>query len=159
MPKKVSKPKSDMMDRSAQTVSTSSDLIQELRQIIEQSRMQVAQAVNAGLSLLYWQIGKRVQVEILKGERAEYGQALLKNLSQDLTAAYGRSFQEKNLRRMVQFAEAFPDQEIVVSLIRQLSWTHVATQGATGAGLLRANVQPGTLECAHVARARELDAV
>src|SRR3990167_917674 len=100
MPKKVSKPKSDMMDRSAQTVSTSSDLIQELRQIIEQSRMQVAQAVNAGLSLLYWQIGKRVQVEILKGERAEYGQALLKNLSQDLTAAYGRSFQEKNLRRM-----------------------------------------------------------
>ena len=38
---------------------------------------------------------------------------------------YGGSFSEKNLRRMVQFAVTFPDEQIVVSLIRQLSWTHV----------------------------------
>ncbi len=37
---------------------------------------------------------------------------------------HGPSFGEKNLRRMIQFAEVFPQEEIVVSLIRQLSWTH-----------------------------------
>jgi hypothetical protein len=37
---------------------------------------------------------------------------------------FGFSFGEKNLRRMMQFAEVFPKEEIVVSLIRQLSWTH-----------------------------------
>lgn len=37
---------------------------------------------------------------------------------------YGRGFEEKSLRRMVQFAEVYPDEEIVASLIRQLSWTH-----------------------------------
>ncbi len=37
---------------------------------------------------------------------------------------YGSSFSVKNLRRMVQFAVSFPDEHIVVSLVRQLSWTH-----------------------------------
>ena len=37
---------------------------------------------------------------------------------------YGNGFNSKNLHRMVQFAEIFPDEKIVVSLIRQLSWTH-----------------------------------
>ena len=37
---------------------------------------------------------------------------------------YGRGFEEKSIRRIVQFAEVYPDEEIVVSLIRQLSWTH-----------------------------------
>jgi len=45
-------------------------------------------------------------------------------LSRQLTEDYGNNFNEKNLRRMIQFAEVFPDKEIVVSLIRQLSWTH-----------------------------------
>src|SRR3546814_8662588 len=37
---------------------------------------------------------------------------------------YGSSFAEQNLRRMVQFAATFPDEQILVSLIRELSWTH-----------------------------------
>ena len=39
-------------------------------------------------------------------------------------ADYGNNFNEKNLRRMIQFAEVFPDKEIVVTLLRQLSWSH-----------------------------------
>jgi predicted nuclease of restriction endonuclease-like (RecB) superfamily len=46
------------------------------------------------------------------------------NLSLGLTAAYGRNFEEKNLRRMMQFAEQFAELEIVVPLARQLSWSH-----------------------------------
>jgi hypothetical protein len=45
-------------------------------------------------------------------------------LALELEREYGRGFAEKNLRRMVQFAEVFPEEKIIVSLIRQLSWTH-----------------------------------
>jgi hypothetical protein len=46
------------------------------------------------------------------------------SLSQKLTVEYGIGFAEKNLRKMIQFAEVFPDEKIVVSLMRQLTWTH-----------------------------------
>ncbi|PKQ27860.1 MAG: hypothetical protein CVT63_05745 [Candidatus Anoxymicrobium japonicum] len=62
---------------------------------------------------------------MLKGKRADYGKQIFATLSQELTREYGGSFAEKNLRRMIQFAEVFPNEEIVVSLIRQLSWTHI----------------------------------
>jgi len=45
-------------------------------------------------------------------------------LSAQLEQEFGRGFGEKNLRRMIQFAEAYPDREIVVSPLRQLGWTH-----------------------------------
>lgn len=88
------------------------------------AREQVAKAVNSGLTLLYWQIGDRVRRESLNEKRAGYGERIVPTLSAKLSAEFGRGFAEKNLRRMMQFAEAFPDREIVVSLIRQLTWTH-----------------------------------
>ena len=53
--------------------------------------------------------------------RASYGDAIVVTLSRQLRADYGRGFAEKNLRRMVQFAEVFPEEEAVVALMRQLS--------------------------------------
>ncbi len=99
-------------------------LVDDIRRMIEAARSSVATAVNAGLTMLYWHIGKRVLEEILRGERAEYGQEIVVSLARQLTAEYGRGFEEKNLRRMIQFAEVFQQEEIVVSLIRELSWTH-----------------------------------
>jgi hypothetical protein len=80
--------------------------------------------VNAGLTLLYWQVGDRIQREILQEKRAEYGAEIVLPLSTQLELEFGCGIGEKNLRRMVQLAEVFPDREIVVSLIRQLTWTH-----------------------------------
>jgi predicted nuclease of restriction endonuclease-like (RecB) superfamily len=100
-------------------------LLEDLRRLIEETRQGVAATVNAALSLLYWRVGKRINEEILKGERAEYGKEILATLSQELVRDYGNGFGEKNMRRMIQFAEVFPDERIVVSLIRQLSWTHI----------------------------------
>ena len=100
-------------------------LLEDLRRMIEETRQGVATTVNAALSLLYWRVGKRINEEILKGERAEYGKEILATLSQELVRDYGNGFGEKNMRRMIQFAEVFPDERIVVSLIRQLSWTHI----------------------------------
>ncbi|MGD9108460.1 MAG: PDDEXK nuclease domain-containing protein [Gammaproteobacteria bacterium] len=99
-------------------------LYNDIKQMIEQTRSSVAATVNAGLTILYWQIGNRINKEILQGKRAEYGEEVVPALSEQLMTNYGNSFSEKNLRRMLQFAEVFPDKKIVVSLIRQLSWTH-----------------------------------
>lgn len=102
----------------------SSPLMDDIRRMIEATRSSVATTVNAGLTMLYWHIGKRIREESLRGERAEYGQEIVVSLARELTAEYGRGFEEKNLRRMIQFAEVFQEEENVVSLIRQLSWTH-----------------------------------
>jgi predicted nuclease of restriction endonuclease-like (RecB) superfamily len=99
-------------------------LYSDITSIIETARAKVAVAVNRELVLLYWQIGKRTKDEILGGRRADYGKKILVTLSRQLAARYGQGYSEKNLRRMIQFAEAFPDQEIVVTLSRQLTWSH-----------------------------------
>jgi predicted nuclease of restriction endonuclease-like (RecB) superfamily len=100
-------------------------IFKEIRILIDESRQELAIQVNAKMTMLYWQIGNRINKEILKEQRAGYGQQILSSLSTQLIQDYGSSFSEKNLRRMVQFAETFPDVSIVVSLIRQLTWTHI----------------------------------
>ena len=62
--------------------------------------------------------------ELLRGDRASYGEALIGEVARHLTMEYGRGFTKKNLWRMVQFAEGFPDRDIVATLWRQLSWSH-----------------------------------
>jgi predicted nuclease of restriction endonuclease-like (RecB) superfamily len=99
-------------------------LLQDIRRLIDDTRTAVATTINTGLTLLYWQIGRRINADILEGERAPYGERIVVHLAEQLTLEYGQSFAEKNLRRMVQFANVYPDEQIVVSLIRHLSWTH-----------------------------------
>lgn len=109
---------SDVMPLSADKVYT------ELRALIASSRQRLAGAVNAELTRLYWSVGQRLATEVLGGERAQYGSKLMARLGQQLTSEFGRGFETKNLRRMVQFVHAFPEPENVASLMRQLSWTH-----------------------------------
>ena len=99
-------------------------MLADIRSLIEEARATVAATVNAGLTLLYWRIGQRVNAEVLQGERAEYGRETIFILGRQLETEFGRGFSEKSLRHMVRFAEAFPDMQIVSSLLRQLSWTH-----------------------------------
>jgi len=99
-------------------------LLTDISELIEQSKNHVAQTVNATLTLLYWYIGRRINEDILKNQRAEHGKQTMKTLSLQLTEQYGNGFSEKSIRRMVQFAEVFPDEQIVVSAIRQLGWSH-----------------------------------
>ncbi|HHK1131241.1 TPA: YhcG family protein, partial [Pseudomonas aeruginosa] len=73
---------------------------------------------------LYWRIGQRIRTQVLDGRRGAYGKEVLPTLAAQLVKEYGGSFAEQNLRRMVQFAATFPDEQILVSLIRELSWTH-----------------------------------
>jgi hypothetical protein len=74
--------------------------------------------------ILYWKVGQRIRQDILKQKRATYGEEILSTLSGKLVQEFGIGFAEKNLRRMIQFAEAFPEEQIVVTLSRQLGWSH-----------------------------------
>lgn len=101
-----------------------SALLGDIQALIEASRQRAASAVNAELTLLFWRIGHRIHTEVLAGQRAGYGEEILPTLATQLSLDYGRGFGEKNLRRMVKFAVTFPDEPIVATLSRQLSWSH-----------------------------------
>jgi predicted nuclease of restriction endonuclease-like (RecB) superfamily len=100
-------------------------LLGDIRQLIEQSRQQLASTVNSALTLLYWHISQRIRTEVLQGQRASYGEGIVSALARQLEAEYGRGFSEKNLRHMLRFAEALPDEPSVSAARRQLSWTHL----------------------------------
>lgn len=100
-------------------------LTDEIKQLIEQSRQHVAIAVNSAISMLYWHIGKRINVEVLQNQRAEYGKEIVSTLSRNLSEEYGNGWGEKQLWQCMKFAETFSDDEIVYTLCRQLSWSHI----------------------------------
>jgi len=103
-----------------------SKLFVEIRNLIDDSKKQVSVLVNSAMSILYWQIGKKINEEIEGKNRSEvYGKEIVATLWRQLTEEFGTTFSEKNLRRMMQFAKVFPEEKIVVSLVRQLSWTHI----------------------------------
>ncbi len=104
--------------------NTDKNLFQDLARIIEQGKKQVAVQVNSTLTLTYWQIGKRINDNVLQNQRAEYGKQIVSSVATQLVEKYGRSFEAKNLRRMMRFAIVFPDFAIVAPVVRQLSWSH-----------------------------------
>lgn len=65
-------------------------LFVEIKQLIQEAKQRAAVSVNIELTLLYWQVGKRISDEVLKNKRAEYGKKIILNLAQDLTLAFGR---------------------------------------------------------------------
>ena len=99
-------------------------LFAEIASLIEQARRRLATRANSELTLLYWRIGRAINGDVLQNKRADYGKHVVSGLATQLVDRYGRSFEARNLRRMMQFAEIFPDRQIVVPLARQLSWSH-----------------------------------
>ncbi len=109
----------------SETVPTKPELLTDIRQLIDTARDRAAAAVNAELSLLYWQIGKRIHTEILQSKRAEYGAEIIKGLANTLMLEYGKGWSEKQLRHCLYTVETFPNEAIFSTLRRQLSWSHL----------------------------------
>ena len=102
-------------------------LLSGVRDLILAARQSVAQTVNSTLTLLYWEIGRRIRQDMLKEKRADYGRQIVSALGGQLEREFGRGFGVRNLFRMIRFAEVFPDLEIVSALRTQLGWTHFRT--------------------------------
>jgi len=121
----ISQESTDMVTNNADSsVFVDGRLVKDIRELIESSKFRFAQAANAALVMLYWNVGKRINAEILGNERAEYGKEIVSALSRQLTAEYGKGFTRSNLFYMIRFAEVYPDEKIVHALNGQLSWTH-----------------------------------
>ena len=99
-------------------------LLGDLRTLVQSARQRIATAAYSTQTLLCWHMGRRLASEHLQGGRAAYGKQILVTVSRELTVDYGRGFSHTELTRMVQFAQAFPDEAIVVTLSQQLSWSH-----------------------------------
>ena len=110
---------------SAVAVPAHNDLFATVSGLIEEARRTLARQASSTTVYLFWRIGQQVNGEILNHQRAEYGQKIVSSLATQLVASYGRSFEARNLRRMMQFAEQFPDFGIVSAVTTQLSWTHI----------------------------------
>ena len=102
-------------------------LISEIKLLIEESKQQVATVVNTTLTMLYWNVGKKINEEILGDKRAEYGKQIVQSLAMQLQTEYGNGWNEKQLRHCLRFAETIQEKEIVSAVRRQLSWTHIKT--------------------------------
>ena len=88
---------------------TENRLMNDLVSFIEDGKKQLAYAANATLTITYWKIGNRINNDVLENQRAEYGKQIVVSVAQQLTTQYGKSFEEKSLRRMMQFAMVFDD--------------------------------------------------
>ena len=97
-------------------------LYDEVSAMIEQSRRVIYAHASGETIMLFWKIGKRINADVLDNKRADYGKQIVSQLATQLTGKYGRSFEVRNLRRMMQFAEQFVDFEIVSHSATQLSW-------------------------------------
>ena len=98
------------------------ELIHSIKELITLSRQRIYRMANSALLETYWQIGRLIVEDELKGkDKAEYGKSTLKNLSKELTLEFGKGFDESNLRNIRSFYKAFPIRD---ALRHELSWTH-----------------------------------
>jgi len=123
----MAKPNKQTTSAKTQKADIEGQLLSDVASLIEQSRQYVAQTVNSTLSLLYWRIGYRINVEILKDKRAEYGKQIIATLSQCLVEKYGSGWDSKTIRHCLRSAETFSEGLIVSAAQRQLGWTHLKT--------------------------------
>jgi len=100
------------------------NLLNDLVALIENTKTQVVSYANSSLTVLFWHIGKQILTHNLQNKRAEYGKQIVVTVSRELMKKFGKNYEEKNLRRMIQFAEKYPAVENVVTLSRHLSWSH-----------------------------------
>lgn len=99
------------------------EFIQEIKSIITQARQKAYTAINSAMVEAYWQMGKRIVEQEQQGKnRADYGSQLLKSLSKELTAEFGKGFSVGSLYYYRQFYQTFP--EIFATPWRILTWSH-----------------------------------
>ena len=101
---------------------TNNQIIDDIRNLLINSRIQIQQSVNSVMVQTYWHIGRIIVEDEQNGElRAEYGKKQLELISNSLTQEFGKGFDTTNLRNMRRFYLTFPIQE---TLSLKLSWSH-----------------------------------
>ncbi|HBY54295.1 MAG TPA: cytoplasmic protein [Marinilabiliales bacterium] len=100
-------------------------LYSDVCHIIEGSRQRLATTINAEICMMHWQIGKRIKEDVLYNQRAEYGKKIVKNLSDKLTAQFGKGWSDRKLLHCIRAAYTFSEEDIIYAVRIQLTWTHL----------------------------------
>ena len=100
-------------------------LFETVNELIAGAKQRIASTANHELTLLYWKIGKSIRDVVLQNERATYGKEVVANLSRRLTDQYGRGWSEQQLRHCLHSAEVFSEEQILSTVWRELSWSHM----------------------------------
>lgn len=96
-------------------------LIKKISELVNKSRIEVAKAINTKIVNTYWAIGKYIVEYEQQGKiRADYGSELMKTLSRELSAKFGKGFSQRNLRDMRRMYLAYPKWQTVPA---ELSWS------------------------------------
>lgn len=101
------------------------NLYNDITQLIRQGKRRVATEVNSTVVILYWSIGKRINDEILLDKRADYGEQAINSIANKLTLEFGKGYSRSSLFRMLRFVKLYPNHQIVATVSRQLSWSHI----------------------------------
>lgn len=111
----------------SQSLSNEQQFFADIARILQTGRSQAYQAVNTAMVQTYWQLGQRIVEQEQQGEaRAEYGKALITNLSRYLGDTFGKGFSVANLKNFRQFYLTYPDfDELATQCVANLSWSHV----------------------------------
>ena len=109
------------------TIATNfSQVVNDIKQIIDTGRNAAYAAVDATMIATYWNIGRRIVEEEQHGqERAQYGKELIKTLAKELTHEYGSGYSDRYLRAFRQFYLVMPNYQIWKSRFPNLTWTHI----------------------------------
>lgn len=99
-------------------------IFSDISTMIYDAKNEVMLRVNTSVITLYWNIGKKLSEEVLQGKKPEYGKNIIGDLSERLTAEYGKGFEKSSVFKMVKFYQEFPEYEKVSTLSQQLTWSH-----------------------------------
>lgn len=111
------------MDRELSSINEE-QLYSDISQLIEVTQQRTLHEINRAGVLLYWHIGRRINHDILKHDRAAYGANVIKTLADKLQTKFGKGFGLRVIHRCAQFENFFSDERIVLSLSQHLKWTH-----------------------------------
>lgn len=113
------------MDEQLQIIQNPEQTYHSIRHSIVQAQHRLSTAVNSAMVTAYWEIGEQIYKACGENDRAGYGKGLLRFLADNLTAEFGKGFDESNLRKMRQFYSVYPIRD---TLCPELSWSHYRLQ-------------------------------
>ncbi len=101
--------------------ATAKETYTKVRNSVITAQSRIYSAVNTAMVQAYWEIGEQIYLACGENDRAEYGAGLLKYLSEQLTAEFGKGYTVRNLQMMRKFYLMYQNTNTLCS---QLSWSH-----------------------------------
>ena len=96
-------------------VNGSKQLYTDVCELIDNTRQRTAVIANTELCMMHWQIGKRINDDVLCNKRAEYGKQIVKNLAEKLTEKYGKGWSDRKLIHCIRAANTFSESPVKVA--------------------------------------------